>query len=164
MAMENSLKTQALEVIRREVKNLFATMFSIDVEVCDNCYENLDDDTIVAKCSLFQDDVIFVLRFAFQRHVISPMIVKLYDPIMAMHESTIEDAACEISNIVCSGLKTFLNQSGYKLRISLPEIDPGFKSYSDRNPESIGIYFIVQGNIFQIGIEESACNIKSRSN
>lgn len=154
--MDQDLKVKAMEVIHEEVRNLFTSMFSINVETCNDCYDHLDDDTIVSKCSLSQNDVTFVLRFAFQRHVISPMLEKLYDdPIMAKHESSMEDAACEISNIVCSGLKTFLNKSGYELQMSLPSIDFNFKSAEDPDSSTIGIYFVVQGNTFHVGMEEN---------
>ncbi len=155
--MDHDLKIKAIEVIHKEVAALFVSMFSVDVEVCSNNYDQLDDDTIVAKCALSQSDVTFVLRFAFQRHVISPMLEKLYgDPVMAKHESSMEDAACEISNIICSGLKTFLNKSGYELKIAIPEIDLNFRSTEGQNSNCVGVYFIVQGNTFHIGIEENA--------
>lgn len=155
--MDHDLKAKALAVIHREVENLFKNMFSVDIGLCEDGYSHLDDDTIVSKCVLFQSDVTFVLRFAFQRHVISPMLEKLYDdPIMAKHESSMEDAACEISNIVCSGLKTFLNESGYELKIALPTIDLNFKATDGPDPYTIGICFIVLGSIFHVGIEENA--------
>ncbi len=155
--MDHDLKIKAIEVIHKEVSSLFINMFSVDVELCNNNYNQLDDDTIVAKCALSQSDVTFVLRFAFQRHVISPMLEKLYnDPIMAKHESSMEDAACEISNIICSGLKTFLNKSGYQLQMSLPQIDLNFRSTEGQASDCVGVYFIVQGNTFHIGIEENA--------
>lgn len=153
--MDQDLKNEALDVVYKEVSTIFKNMFSVDVETCNDSYDDLDDDTIVAKCTLSQSDVTFTLRFAFQRHVISPMLEQLYDdPIMAKHESTMEDAACEISNIVCSGLKTFLNKSGYELALDLPAIDNNFKAMMEERSDNINLFFVVHGETFQVGLEE----------
>lgn len=141
--MDKELKNELASAISARVIEIFKTMFGVDVILVDNSIFSFDDDDLVSQITMHQDNLAVVLRFAFERRLLMPLLNSVYDSIMASHESTMEDAVCEIVNIVGGGLKQHMNESGYSLEMGIPTIDCGFQKYDQNNGGCLNIDFML---------------------
>src|SRR5262245_21798693 len=123
MAGSAGMRDELTKIIVAQVKRTFKVMFNVDVEPVSDLVFDFTDDDQVSKTELRQAGVTVVVRFAFSRAMLRPLLEKIYSPEITMHKIAYEDAACEIANIVCGGLKAFLNQNGYNLTMEPPKID-----------------------------------------
>ncbi len=152
--IEEAIKKELKRSIIDQVEKTFSIMFNVKVQSIDNIYVSFNDDDMVAKVEMHQNDVDVVLRFIFPRPLLKPLLLKIYPPAMATHEVAYEDAACEIANIVCNGVKTFLNQNGYKLLMQIPKIDYSHVSKSSGHGDSghLNVNFILQDDGFAVDL------------
>lgn len=152
--MEEKLKRELKDKITEQVEKTFAVMFSAKVQSVDNKHSAFNDDDLITKAVMHQDNLEVILRFVFPRHLLKPLLLKVYPPELATHEMAYEDAACEITNIVCSGLKTYLNESNYKLVMNLPAVDYGFvdTNVTHKANEHLNLHFMLQDSNFLVDL------------
>lgn len=141
--MDKELKNELTLTISTRVIEIFNTMFGVDVILVDHSIFSFDDDDLVSQVTMYQDNLAVVLRFAFERRLLMPLLNSVYDSIIASHESTMEDAVCEIVNIVGSGLKQHMNESGYSLEMDIPNMECGFQKYDPKNDDCLNIDFML---------------------
>jgi hypothetical protein len=145
------MKKELSILIPAKVLETFQTIFGVHVREVTNPDQEFNDDDLIGKTVLSQDGQEIVMRFAFPRSTLKPLLLKIYEPILASHESTVEDAVCEIVNIVCTSIKSNLNDKGYALEMTLPVIDMNF-----RNPDVepfLNISFTLDPSGFLIDVE-----------
>lgn len=150
--MSPQTKKQIKEVIADSVSEIFKTMFDVDIKNIDSCEAEFDDDDLVSRVDLREGDVEIILRFAFPRRTLSPLLEKIYDPVIAKHELTMEDSICEISNIVCSELKGFLNKSGANYEMSLPKVDLSFTQCDPEDGNCLNVSFMLEDSTFLVDL------------
>jgi hypothetical protein len=141
--------------IVEQVKKTFKIMFGVDVKPNEDMSVSFNDDDLITKAVMHQNDVKITLRFVFPRALLKPLLMKLYPPALASHEITYEDAACEIANIVCNGVKTFLSENGYKLTMEIPKIDYGqsIKHDDGEGDNHLNINFLLHDGGFNVDFQ-----------
>ncbi len=150
--MDYETKKELTKLINQQIMEIFKMMFGVEISPIKTNQNNFNHDDLVTKIRLHQDDKEIILRFGFPRDVITPLLKKVYGPIMAMHESTLEDAVSEVSNIACSGLKTYLNERGENFSMDLPEIDCTFSCFKEKKPETLYMNFMLQNSGFTLNL------------
>ena len=147
------VKKELTDIIVEHVLKTFQTMFGVNVIRTLNSNISFNEDDLVSMVALHQNGTDIIIRFAFPRNLISPLLTKIYDPVMAMHESVVEDAACEIANIVCSGLKSTLNQNGYQLEMQIPKICHSmYKKNGEDNTDCLDLDFVLEDRGFSVDL------------
>ena len=144
------MKKELTEEITDHVVRTFNIMFGVDVLRAASANIAFNDDDLISKVVLYENDVHIEIRFAFPRALISPLLLKIYDPIMATHEKVVEDAACEIANIVCNGQKSKLNDKGYNLEMKIPEICLSFRKDNEASEDKLNLNFVLQEFLQQL--------------
>lgn len=139
--------------ISQHVIKTFETTFGVTVEYILDSTLQFNDDDLISKIDLCQGDTTIELRFAFPRMLLTPLLQEVYGTIMASHEKVIEDAACEISNIICGGLKKHLNENGYRFTMSLPSITiDNFKSRNIDDTDHMNMNFLLRDDGFTVDL------------
>lgn len=139
--------------IADHVVKTFETTFGVTVKYIMDSIVHFNDDDLITKIELKQDSTAIELRFAFPRALLTPLLQKVYGPIMASHEKVVEDAACEISNIICGGLKKHLNENGYQFAMSLPSITiDNLKAPNASDRDRMNMNFILQDDEFSVDL------------
>jgi len=139
------------DVITRQVLLIFQNMFATAVEKADRLQTSFNDDDLISSVSLSQDNLKILLRFGFPRHLLAPLLQKLYGPVLGKHETTFEDAVCEIANIVCNGVKKHLNENGFAFLMNIPKIEHDFKSRFEKGSDDhLQLEFILQSDRFSV--------------
>ena len=151
--MDNDQRKELTDIICEQTIDLFKVMFGVDVKPYINADTVFDDDDLVSKVVLTEGQTEIVLRFVFPRHILEMLLKDLYGPIMAAHESTREDAICEISNIVCAGLKKHLNEKGHALEMNIPCIDISYNRDEEFNKNCLRIDFFIQEESFSVDLK-----------
>jgi hypothetical protein len=150
--MDYALRENLVGAIKINVEELFKTMFGVNVVELSRHNNDFNDDDLISKVNLTHEETTITVRFGFPRETLSPFLERFYDPIMAHHESTVEDAVCEITNIVCSGLKTQLNEKGYNFKMDLPVVDNAYHR-KDADEDHINIDFQLQNGEFTVEVD-----------
>jgi hypothetical protein len=139
------------DVITRQVSMIFQSMFGVSVEKADRLQTTFNDDDLISCVSLSQDQLKILLRFGFPRHLLAPLLQKIYGSVIGKHETTFEDAVCEIANIVCNSVKKHLNENGFSFLMSIPKIDHDFNSRFERGSDDhLQLEFILQKDRFSV--------------
>jgi CheY-specific phosphatase CheX len=143
------VRLQLPDVISRQVGLIFQAMFGVSVEKADRIKSSFNDDDLVACASLSQGDLKILLRFSFPRLLLAPLLQKIYGPVLGKHETTFEDAVCEIANIVCNGVKKHLNENGFSFLMNIPKIDHDYNSrYAKGSDDHIELEFLLKDEHF----------------
>lgn len=150
--MDYNTKKEFTDIINTQIIEIFRVIFDVEVNPIKDKDIHFNHDDLVSKIRLHQDSTEILLRFGFPRETLVPLLKKMYDPIMATHESTLEDAVSEISNIACSGLKKHLNENGHNFSMDLPVIDCSFSSSDEHKDNSLYMNFMLQNNGFTVGL------------
>ena len=87
------------------------------------------------------------LRFFFTYELLHPLLLQFYSEKLLQDKLLYQDAACEIVNILCSKIKTFINQYGYQLDLDIPYILSTSKLNEDDTDTAINVYFLLQNEI-----------------
>ena len=149
--MNQDVKLELKRHIVEQVEKTFVVLFNVKVKQLDDIRKKFNDDDLVTRVSMHQEGIEAILRFAFPRQLLKPLLLKIYPPELARHESIFEDAACEITNIVCSSLKTFLNENDYTFSMEIPKIDGQFGMQKDgMNENEISLDFVLTDEGFTV--------------
>lgn len=151
--MNNNQRKELADVITSHTIELFKVMFGADIEPYMNDNHTFNDDDLISKVTLSEEGCEIVLKFIFPRHILVELLSDMYGAVMANHESAREDAICEISNIVCSGLKTHLNEKGHSLEMSLPSIYCPYSTEDSSSKECLKIDFFLLGEAFSVDLK-----------
>ncbi|PCI57237.1 MAG: hypothetical protein COB36_02940 [Alphaproteobacteria bacterium] len=151
--MNNNQRKELADVITSQTIELFKVMFDADIEPYMNSNHNFNDDDLISKVTLSEEGFEIVLKFVFPRHLLVKLLNDMYGSVMANHESAREDAICEISNIVCGGLKKHLNEGGHSLEMSLPSIYCPYKTQDASDKECLKIDFFLLGEAFSVDLK-----------
>lgn len=151
--MNNTQRKELADVITSQTIELFKVMFGADIEPHMNDNDDFNDDDLISKVTLSEEGFEIVLKFIFPRDILVELLNDMYGSIMANHESAREDAICEISNIVCSGLKTHLNEKGHSLEMSLPSIYCSYNAQDSSDKECLKIDFFLLGESFSVDLK-----------
>ncbi|MBP7760107.1 MAG: hypothetical protein KA178_12710, partial [Alphaproteobacteria bacterium] len=139
------------DVITRQVSMIFQSMFGVSVEKADRSQTSFNDDDLISCVSLSQDQLKILLRFGFPRLLLTPLLQKIYGPVIGKHETTFEDAVCEIANIVCNAVKKHLNENGFSFLMSIPKIEHDFKTRFEKGSDDhLQLEFILQKDRFSV--------------
>ncbi|MCB9977157.1 MAG: hypothetical protein H6858_06140 [Rhodospirillales bacterium] len=139
------------DVVTRQVLMIFHAMFGVNVEKADRLQTSFNDDDLIACVSLSQDDLKILLRFGFPRVLLAPLLQRIYGPVLGKHETTFEDAVCEIANIVCNAVKKHLNEHGFSFLMNIPKIEHDFKSrYEKGSDDHLELEYVLQGERFSV--------------
>jgi len=155
-ADDKQFKIKISNIICERVIEIFNNMFNVKVKISEQDLTSLNDDDLVSQVKLYNDDLNITLRFSFPRPLLVPLLQQIYDPIIANHETTIQDATCEIANIVCGGIKKNLGELGHRFNMDLPAVDYSFSASKIEGDCSLEINFILQELAFLVD-----CNIKA---
>jgi chemotaxis protein CheY-P-specific phosphatase CheC len=72
------------------------------------------------QARLTQDDSWAALTFAIDRDLMQKMVRNIFSEEDLQDGAIYESAASEVTNVVCSSLKTFLNSRGYEMSMGVP--------------------------------------------
>lgn len=129
-----ALSRELKPVISKGMKNIFSEMFYTEI-IPDNQISEADQKKMVCIGIMHQNNITIALRFFFDEDLLRPLLRQLYSPEHLKKRSVYEDAACEIVNILCAQVKSFLNEHGYSLEFDLPRM--GTDDQQCKTPDSI---------------------------
>lgn len=146
--MTDTEKRTLTNIIIDHVEDTFQKIFGVSIRPSLEKISDFDEDDIIVVVGMQEDGMDVSMHFVFHRLLLSPLLLRIYPAVMASHETTLEDAACEISNIVCSGLKTHLNENGFSLVMDFPRIIHSYKlaEQKDETPDNLNINFLLQSD------------------
>lgn len=149
--LDPKIRMELPDVIARQISMVFKVMFGVHVERSDRAQTTFSDDDLIAKVALSQGQIKIMLRFGFPRLMLGTLLQKIYSPAVAKHETTFEDAVCEIANIVCNAVKKHLNENGFSLLMSIPKIDHDAHSrYEKGSDDHLELDFRYNGEAFSV--------------
>lgn len=119
------MKADLAEIVTSSVVYTVSTMFGHKIDVLRSESYEPAARAVTARVILFQDDNYAIFRFAFDRAMLMMLMSKFYPPEVLEAEKPFEDSACEIANIVCNRVKSYLNEQGFNLVMHLPSVERG---------------------------------------
>lgn len=141
------------EVIHRQMLMIFDRMFGVALERSDKVQTRFNDDDLVAAVSLSQGDIKILLRVGFPRMLMTRLLEEVYGPVLSRHETTFEDAICEVANVLCNGVKKYLNESGFAFLMNIPKVDHHYTSrYEAGSDDHIELDFTYKGESFTVDL------------
>lgn len=171
--MHDTIKKELHSSLIADVQKLFKNMFSITVEHDETQTLQVNDDDLVTATKILinvssqpdqdqankdnatQSHAIskIIVRFLFPRQLIRPLLLQSYEGVFAEHESAYEDAACEISNVVSSGVKKTLSVHNYNSEMFFPEIDYDSSFVKDTDRDILRVHFIQDKSYFFVEVD-----------
>ena len=116
----NAARGRISDVVAESVVETFTGMFGQDVSTASRQPPSAPDNVVLSCVKLLQgrSALDFVFRFDMQLllQAASLIFTKEYIDQNPVHE----DLACEIANIVCAKVKTYLNDEGYETEMGFP--------------------------------------------
>jgi len=85
--------------------------------------EELKKEHITAMVNLAQGSMKAQMRTMFEYNLLYDLISDIYSRDLMNERQTLEDSACEITNIVGSRVKALMNSHGFHLDMDIPRID-----------------------------------------
>lgn len=117
-----SHKEKIQEIVSDTLQITFKTYFDIDI------YKAGNQDTKSLKEGIYCETFIqdskenAVVLISFEKPFLQELANIVYPPNEAKKSESVEACAKEIANIVTARVKTYLNESGYKLTLGIPSI------------------------------------------
>lgn len=141
-------KRTLTNIIIDHVEDTFQKIFGVSIKPSLDKISDFDEDDVIVIVRMEEEGTSVDMHFVFHRHLLSPLLMRIYPPVMASHETTLEDAACEIANIVCSGLKTHLNENGFALVMDFPKVIHARMAGAgnDTGSDNLNINFLLQAD------------------
>jgi CheY-specific phosphatase CheX len=116
----NAARGRITDVVTESVVETFNSMFGQDVSAGTKRPPTAPDNNVISCVKLLQgrSEVDFVFRFDMQLLLLaaSGIFTQEYIRQNPVHQ----DLACEIANIVCAKVKTYLNDEGYDTEMGFP--------------------------------------------
>lgn len=135
--------SQLKPVVMTEMKNIFSNLFNVKV-IPDRDIESLGDRKMVCIGNLHQEGINIALRFVFGQDLLKPLLMQFYSNEYLDSDHVYEDTACEIVNILCNQVKSYLNSHGFQLEFNLPEM--GLKGNDSESITVMNVAFSLKGN------------------
>jgi hypothetical protein len=110
-------------VIGESVVETIEIMFGQKISMDQLAADFTPERAIAANMVLRQGDETARLRMLFDRELIQRLVSGFYPAEMLANDAVLQDAACEISNIVCNRVKLYLNTRGLDVALGLPFAD-----------------------------------------
>jgi len=145
------LQGEIEKVIRASVSHVIEVMFHNRVIVSDTPPQNNRNKVIYALVESEQQYIRSVLRFGFEQDLLKIMVKKIYGPNVMIDENILEDAACEISNIISKRVKALMNSYGMAIDMSIPYIERQFDKQFMTAGNMFHIHFLLDEN--QMGVD-----------
>lgn len=141
-------KKTLTSIIVDHVEDTFQKIFGVSIRPSLEQISDFDENDVIIAVQMKEDETVVDMNFVFHRHLLSPLLLRIYPPVMANHETTLEDAACEIANIVCSGLKKHLNENGFGLVMDFPKVIHRIviPEQNNKDPDNLNINFLLQSD------------------
>ncbi len=116
----SDLKEKVTRVIRHSVIATFDELFHADVTAEHRKNQPYETGELTCRVDLVQDDAVATMRFSFDKKLLRALIIQWYPSESLTDDSYCADAACEIANIICSRVKSFLNTQGFHMSMQIP--------------------------------------------
>ncbi len=137
--LAEELKGEIGKVIRASVSHVIEVMFHNQIIVSDAPNNKDESHIIYALVESEQEYMRSILRFGFEQNLLKMLVQKIYGADVIIDRKILEDAACEISNIVSKRVKALMNFYSMAIDMSIPYVERKF----DRE-------FLSAGNLLQI--------------
>lgn len=147
-----SLRDRLSEVLKSAVMETFHVVFGVDAfsREAGNTLQNEKD--LICQVRLVQNDLQFHVYFRFSHDLLSPIVANFYPPEATAEQSSYEDAACEIANIVGCNVKAFLNSQGYNLEMQIPFTEHDGNAH-DKDADALHLCFSAFSEIFSVNLQ-----------
>lgn len=120
-------------VIGESVVETIEVMFGQKITV-DEIFAVLPDQRVIAANMLLkQGHDSARLRMLFDRNLVLRLVSGFYPREMLENDGVLQDAACEIANIVCNRVKLYLNSKGLNISLGIPYADSDDAAQSDHD-------------------------------
>lgn len=156
MAMKNYLrdhKDQLAKIVDQAIRQTFKVYFKLEVDIGSiNSVDAMRDD-VVCRTNIHDGGTRGVIFLAIERHMLIDLAKDIYPPDMASKPEAYEACATEIANIVCSRIKTYLNEQGYDFDMDIPLVS----QEKEKFPHDVEVVFSVKEDnlVVDIGMEYS---------
>ena len=151
MKLVEELQLELAKVIRASVSNAIEVMFHDQILVMDAPPVKPDTDIICVLVESEQQYMKSFLRFSYDSHLLSTLVTQIYGPDIKIDRKVLEDAACEISNIVSKRVKAFLNSYGMAIEMDIPFIERKSDQHILETKHITHIHFLLNEN--QMGVD-----------
>lgn len=110
------------EEIKESVINVFAQTFGAKVEAVSSRRGSVVVADVSGVVGMVQEELEGNLIIAFSKESISKILSKVYGHTFDSVNSTVQQGAAELTNMVYGQLKLRLNERGYGLKMALPNV------------------------------------------
>jgi CheY-specific phosphatase CheX len=127
------LRMEIASVIGEVVSGVFQAMFhktilmghgGVGVTIQqDKTEKAVNDEHIVTMVNLAQGTLKAQMRAMFDYDLLYALISDIYSDDLLKERTTLEDSACEITNIVGSRIKALMNSHGFRLHMDFPCVE-----------------------------------------
>lgn len=145
------LQGELSKVIRASVAHIVEVMFNNHIIVSDAPANKDNSGVIYTLVESEQEYIRSVLRFGFDQDLLKALVKKIYGPDVNIDKKVLEDAACEISNIVSKRVKALMNSYGMSIDMSIPYIEKEFDKQFMTAGNMFHIHFLLDEN--QMGVD-----------
>lgn len=148
----SSLRDRLAEVLRNAVTETFHVVFGVDAFSREPGNTIQSEKDMVCQVKLVQNDLQFHVYFRFSYDLLQPIVSNFYPPEVISEQSSYEDAACEIANIVGCNLKAFLNSQGYNLEMQIPFTAEDGNAH-DSDADALHLCFSAFSEFFSVNLQ-----------
>jgi CheY-specific phosphatase CheX len=115
-------KSQVMDVVDDAIRKTFKIYFDLDVDVEKIRSFDFLKASITCKTTIHDSGLKGMVFISIEESMLEELARKVYPPQTVLNAETLESCALEITNIVCSRIKTYFNESGYNFDMDLPSV------------------------------------------
>ncbi len=116
----NAARGRIADVVAESVVETFTGMFGQEVSAAARKPPAAPDNVVMSCVKLLQGRSSLDFVFRFDMELLLMAAAGIFTPEYIKNNPVYEDLACEIANIVCAKVKTYLNDEGYETEMGFP--------------------------------------------
>lgn len=165
---EEFMTLEITRIVEDTMTQTFKHMFGQDVRVSTSVRGESEDESkfICTSISLSHGDLLTDFAFNFDPLLLSQAAAGVYSATEIGQPFILEDLGCEITNIVCSKVKAYLNAQGHELEMEIPYVDRTAYSPDKPGVDATHLNFMYNGtgSVNKIGISVCFMVLKQVAN
>lgn len=154
-------ETQLGEIVNKSLTDTFVNYFKISINKETLKPGSQFDDLVTTQTYIHDVNLSGLIFISIERKMLVQLAAAVFPPDMAVTDPAIESCLTDISNIVCSRIKTYFNEIGYDMVMDIPSVT----MRREKRLDNIQILFSVREDklVVDIGFEDLSNDTNKRT-
>lgn len=124
-------RAELTNLVNDAIRETFRLYFDIDVNIDKVFSFKPIRDAVICRTEIDDNNSNAAILISIEKEMLIELAAKIYGEAAAKEQASYESCAMEITNIVCSRIKTFFNDHGHNFGMHLPHIVTNIEDHSN---------------------------------